>query len=156
VPEDSKVVDIGCGTGVLLDMLTKRKHIRGYGVDFSEESIGKLKQKWMEGEVQDIRNLKLNHWPAKETVAVSTETLEHLDDERLGKLLKEISKCKMAILTTPDGTLPGTPGGEHVREFDKASLKKLLGKHFPRVKIESITDPGASGSRLVAICTKGK
>jgi len=156
VPEDSKVVDVGCGTGVLLDMLTKKKHIRGYGLDHSEEAIGMLRQKWLEGEVGDIRDLKMNHWPVKETVVVSTETLEHLDDERLERMLSEMAKCKMAIIGVPDGVIPNTPQGEHLREFDKTSLRKLLKKHFPTVRIESITDPRTQGSRLIAVCTKGK
>jgi 2-polyprenyl-3-methyl-5-hydroxy-6-metoxy-1,4-benzoquinol methylase len=158
VPENSKVVDIGCGTGVLLDMLTKKRHVRGYGIDFSEEAINRLKQKWLEGEVKDVRDLKMNHFPPKDTVAISTETLEHLDDERMEKMLTEMAKCKMAVVSTPEGQAPSTPAGEHLREFSKTSLRALLKKHFSRVKIETIADPNLAvqGSRLLAVCTKGK
>jgi methionine biosynthesis protein MetW len=39
VPEKSKVLDLGCGDGVLLEMLQEQKKVKGYGVEISEEGV---------------------------------------------------------------------------------------------------------------------
>lgn len=39
INEGAKVLDLGCGDGVLLDMLQKEKNIKGSGVEISEEGV---------------------------------------------------------------------------------------------------------------------
>lgn len=150
VPEHSRVVDLGCYQGVLMDRLAKQKKSDCYGYDISEVAIQFLKQRWLEGEVMDLRDFELNHFPANETVVVCTETLEHLDDERFENVLKESSKAKMGIFSVPLGDLKGTPDGEHVREFDEIALETELSKRFERVSVEKI-EP----DHLLAVCYNG-
>jgi methionine biosynthesis protein MetW len=39
VPEGATVLDLGCGNGELLDKLIHEKHVRGSGVDISQEAV---------------------------------------------------------------------------------------------------------------------
>ena len=39
VPEGARVLDLGCGTGVLLKMLAERKGVRGTGIEIVEERV---------------------------------------------------------------------------------------------------------------------
>ena len=39
VESGSRVLDLGCGRGVLLKMLVDRKNVRGTGVEISEEKV---------------------------------------------------------------------------------------------------------------------
>ncbi len=39
VPEGSRVLDLGCGSGGLLDLLRERRQVRGYGVELSSRHI---------------------------------------------------------------------------------------------------------------------
>ena len=39
IPEDCKVLDLGCGDGKLLKMLMKDKRVTGRGVDIDEENV---------------------------------------------------------------------------------------------------------------------
>ena len=59
VPENSKVLEIGCGTG---DLLASLKPIRGVGVDFSSKVIEIAKSNYPELEflVQDAEKLEIN------------------------------------------------------------------------------------------------
>lgn len=152
VPRGAKVNDIGCGVGILLDRLSKQKQVEGFGIDFSEKSIEMLRSRWLQGEIQDIRDLKLNHFPRTETIAICTETIEHLDDERLERLLEEMSTCKMSIISTPEGDLRGTPDGEHVREFSEESLRKTLEPRFNKIEIEKV-QRNEENSYLLAVCS---
>lgn len=153
VPEESKVVDFGCGIGILLDRLVKQKRVHGFGYDISERAIDMLRSRWLQGEVADAASFQMNHFPPEETVLVSTETIEHLDDVRLDAFLKEASKAKQSILSTPDGELPGTPPGEHVQVFTEESLKDKLNQYWERVEIEKIPrGPVGNQNILVAVC----
>jgi hypothetical protein len=150
VPEGANVVDFGCGPGFLLDYLTKKKRIRGYGYDLSQEAIEQLEGRWLEGEVMDALDFKANHFDPSETVFVCTETLEHLDDTRYENILSEMGKCKMAVVTVPNGNLPGTPAGEHQREFTSDSFATELGRFFGKVEIVIMQ----GGKRMVACATE--
>ena len=39
IPNNSKVVDFGCGDGTLLKILTEQKSVTGYGVENDREKI---------------------------------------------------------------------------------------------------------------------
>ena len=39
VPGNSKVLDLGCGDGILLEYLVRQKNVRGRGIELSEEGI---------------------------------------------------------------------------------------------------------------------
>lgn len=145
VPEGSNVVDFGCGPGFLLDYLTKKRHVRGYGYDISAEAIEQVKGRWLDGEVVDAKDFEVNHFDPKDTVFVCTETLEHLDDERYARVMREMGKCGMSVVTVPNGNLQGTPPGEHQREFTHDSLAEELGKIYSEVGVELLQ----RGQRIV-------
>lgn len=145
VPTDSKVVDVGCGIGVLMDMLTKKRHAKVFGVDLSDEAIKMVKSRWMDGVVADAATFKVQ---GDDHYIVSTEMIEHLADEKLDAFLREASRSRGAILSTPDGHLEGAPEGEHVQEFDRTSLRNRLRPYFKQVKIEKVAP-----HFLVAVCS---
>lgn len=156
VPERSRVVDFGCGIGVLMDRLAKQKQAQTYGYDLSPAAIEKVKSRWLEGEVCDAIDFKMNHFPGKSTVVVSTETINHLDDDRLKHFLSEAKKAKLALFSAPEGHLEGTPVGEHLREFDGQGLKTLLRQYYSNVKIERIPrEEGSDQHLLLAVCSHG-
>jgi len=41
IPENSRVLDLGCGDGLLLERLEKEKKIKGFGVEISEDGLSK-------------------------------------------------------------------------------------------------------------------
>jgi len=149
VPEDSKVLDVGCGIGILMDMLTKKNRARCFGIDISPKAIEMLQSRWLEGVAGDIGEMNLK--VPKETLVVSTETLEHLADEKLDHFLTQAAKhTSRLIASTPDGKLVGTPEGEHVQEFTRNSLRKKLKAYYKNVKIKKI------GHLLLADCDNAK
>ncbi len=45
VPDNSKVLDLGCGDGVLLERLQDEKNVKGFGVEISESGVSKCVEK---------------------------------------------------------------------------------------------------------------
>lgn len=155
VPRHSDVVDLGCGVGTLLEVLAKRKQVRGYGIDFSPQAIMLLNERMFEGECCDLKKLKLKRPGIEKKIVVCTETLEHLDDERLANTVKQSGFAKMAIFSVPKGNLKRVKPGEHIRTFTQASLRKTLSKHFDDIAISQVPRPN-NVPFLLAVCKNGK
>lgn len=58
----SKVLDLGCGEGVLLDYLVKERSIEGYGIEISESAIYKCVARGLSVSHEDIDS-GLKHYP---------------------------------------------------------------------------------------------
>ena len=54
VPENSKVIDFGCGSGSLLNELITDKNVLGYGVEINDLKIAECIQKGVPVIKQDI------------------------------------------------------------------------------------------------------
>lgn len=145
VPDKSKVLDIGCGTGSLGEMLIKHKQCHVTGVDFNPESVGLAQQKLNQAVCLDISQTPVSG-VINETfdVIILADILEHLTQpEKLltdchqllnaeGKLLISIPNAAYigAILSLyydeweygEEGILDTT----HVRFYTRHSIAKLL------------------------------
>ena len=56
IPEHSRVLDLGCGDGRLLELLQEKKSIRGAGVEISETGVGMCVEKGLycyQGDIDD-------------------------------------------------------------------------------------------------------
>jgi len=86
VPENSKIIEIGCGTGYLLNAL---KPSNGSGIDISPEMIAIARKKYPELrlEVMDAEQITLNE---KFDFIIISDTLGYLEDVQ--KAFSEIKK----------------------------------------------------------------
>lgn len=123
IPKNSKVVDLGCGTGTLLNKIKNEvKNVDATGVDFSYIALNMLRD--------DIHKVKcvLPETKFKNKsfdVAIATELLEHLDDDE--KMIEEMRRiAKKVIVTVPNNFLPPEVEPEHLRTYTKESLNKIL------------------------------
>lgn len=54
IEEGSRVLDLGCGDGELLEHLVKRKRVEGYGIEISEEAIYRCVERGLTVSHEDI------------------------------------------------------------------------------------------------------
>jgi len=145
------VVDVGCGNGVLMEMLLKKLHARTYGYDVAPKAVDATTDRWLEAEVLDVAEWSLNHFPAEETTVVCCDTLQHLDDQRINKFLYEASKAQRVIISVPNGRPQGAEETVFLQAFDAGSLWTLLDRSFEKIYIDE-AKPGF----LIAVCSGGK
>lgn len=110
--QPSTIVDVGCGTGVLLESLC-RKGCTGLGLDYSESALHYCRMRGL-----SVRKFDLEMDAFKGTevfdVATSMEVAEHLPKEsadRYVDLLVQLSNVCVFTAATP-----GQGGTDHVNE----------------------------------------
>lgn len=134
VPLGSTVLDAGCGSGTLMEMLRDQRSCHCVGVDISAESVAINRAKGFR-----CYRTKLPALPAvvKQMVfdvCTITETLEHLSSpaHTVMSLRKVLRPGGLLVATTPDMSDPDAWGDswEHINQFTPDSLTSLFGRMF--------------------------
>lgn len=134
VPRVSKrVLDIGCGDGVLLSLIGDH-HL--YGVDLDQASLDyaatRIKARLIKAAAESLP-FKSNYFD----LVIATEIIEHLAKPEI--MLREIKRVLKprgrVILTTPVKSAAGLTDKLHHQEFSPDDLKQLCAGYFRRIKI---------------------
>lgn len=140
IPEESKVLDIGCNSGELIRMLKEHKNCDVYGIDLSETALAEAKEKGLNVIYGDAENLP---FPDHSFDAVILrEVISHIFDPR--KALKEINrvlkKDGFLVGSTPHANLERVVWEErrlHHRYYDEngllGELEAVFNKNYLRV-----------------------
>jgi 2-polyprenyl-3-methyl-5-hydroxy-6-metoxy-1,4-benzoquinol methylase len=109
IPKDSKIIDLGCGSGYMLQFLSSMGYKDLYGVDISPEQISKLKQRGISGEVENLF-VFFNKHSAKYDVIFALDIVEHFKKEELlwlfSGMFNLLNENGLIIIHTPNGQSP--------------------------------------------------
>ncbi len=148
----SKLIDIGCGTGLKLKVLKDHKeNLQIFGID-TRESIGVCKENLDFGNfiIDDICNNNKSLYEEHKNsfdYIICSDVIEHLENpDKLLSLIDYLSnKDTVIILSTPDRIkLRGrdnnqSPNSAHVREWAEKELKLYLeSKNFSIISHKSL------------------
>jgi len=132
--ESKKVLDLGCGDGVMSMFLAQHANLVE-GLDYSPEALAFAKDK-----TKQFSNLTFSEGSAYELpypdntfdVVVSTEVIEHLDDvDAYISEIKRVTKNNgSALITTPIRLTQEPLDPEHVVEWFPEEYQKLINKAF--------------------------
>lgn len=89
VGDDSSVVDVGCGDGLLMSML-KARGVKVFGFDLSPKAVERVIARGMEAQVLDFAAHPLPIEDNSYDVAIALDVLEHLYHPET--LLKELAR----------------------------------------------------------------
>lgn len=133
-PKTASLIDLGCGSGYILQFLKKNGFQNLYGIDISEEQIKKAKQKGLNTEVKDIFDL-LETENKKYDIVFALDFIEHFHKNELLDILLGIKNILnengALIIRTPNGQglFPGKiVFGDltHLTIFNPNSLGQIL------------------------------
>lgn len=153
IPPRSRVLDLGCGVGILLRRLHQEKQCICLGVDISDQAILLLEKRGLSGLASPLPcspavMQKLFHYAPHYVIA--TELLEHLSDEESflaqARALLDHSEGRGALFAVPNNILGPEEEPEHQRKYTRVSFSQLLKPYFAQVILES------HHHRLLAIC----
>jgi len=138
-----KVLDIGCGDGVLLYLLAKQLgkiKIEYYGIDLSKEAldVAKIKIPFAKFYQKGVYSTGFNN--DFFDVIISSDVIEHVNfPEKMVKEMYRVSKKgSIIILGTPIRCTEKSTDTMHYHEFFQEELKSLMDKFYqPLTLIES-------------------
>lgn len=100
-PESGRVLDIGCGDGELLSLLVKERHVRGTGIELSEEAVMTAVKRGLSVHHGDIEEGLDDYGDASFDLALLSLTIQELRDPR--RALREVFRVgKRVIITFPN------------------------------------------------------
>lgn len=131
--KNQRILDVGCGDGVLLSLIGRG---RLYGADLDQDSLdyaaSRIKAKFIKAPAE-----KLPFRSGWFDAVIATEVIEHLKQPE--KLLEEASRVLKTggrlILTTPVKQPEGPADPLHQREFTPLELTQRCRKYFRRVAV---------------------
>jgi len=107
----TKVVDVGCGTGILLEEL-KRANVDGLGLELADAGIAKCIERGVSVRKHDIERDPPP--PVRADVVISTEVAEHLPADCADRFVALLAGIADIVVLT--AATPGQGGTDHVNE----------------------------------------
>lgn len=103
VPRNAKILDIGCGTGIIGAAFKTKYNATVYGIDLSKRSVSLAKKNGLMVQAKDINDT----WPYQKSefdILLGIEIIEHLfnPDHFLKEASRVLKKNGILILTTPN------------------------------------------------------
>jgi len=131
-----KILDIGCGDGVLLYLISQKNKSLLTGIDLDQDSLKiattKVKAKFIKASAYKL--------PVKSSsydYVLASEIIEHLDQPK--KMLIEIKRVLkpkgIVIITTPVKLFQKPEDSLHVQEFTVKDINQILRQYFSQIKI---------------------
>lgn len=112
----SSVVDIGCGTGLLLATLRKQGISDLKGFDYSTAALDICRSRNLDVEQLDLETDPIP--PVKAEVVISTEVAEHLPESCANRYLDTLASVSDQIVMTAAQPADGSPAGQAVSGTD--------------------------------------
>ena len=101
IPEKTKVLDLGCGDGVLLEMLQESKKVKGYGVEISEEGVSLCMEKGLYCYQADIDEGLTDYRKNSFDYVILNQTIQNT--KRPDYVIKEVLRIgKKVIISFPN------------------------------------------------------
>jgi len=148
----SRMLDVGCGAGVLLGRLRQERGCHVCGYDISPVAIAHLAQLGIDGKTGSLPTIPFPDGTFD--VVTATEVLEHLvtPELTLREVVRVLQPPGLFLASVPDHYLSVWDSPEHLQLFDAPRLHALLSRFFQTVHVESIAEQKTSMRHLFAVC----
>lgn len=125
-----KIVELGCGVGILGQRLVGGHAVRYKGYDISDTAVEIAQARFLDAERLDLRSLRNEHLNGAEVV-VATEVMEHLEEEAFHLVVQTVTQANETekfVFTVPDNCMGPEEVPEHTALFNEELVRERV-KH---------------------------
>jgi SAM-dependent methyltransferase len=128
--KNSHILEVGCASGLLLDLLKQKGYDNCYGIDISSDAIDSCNRRGVDNvKVMDATQIKFKDYSFD--LIIASDILEHIknDDSALKEWHRLLKPDGKLIVFVPAFQFLWTSHdivNKHYRRYDKASLTKQL------------------------------
>tara|TARA_B100000965_G_C19481406_1_gene708699 strand:- start:80 stop:871 length:792 start_codon:yes stop_codon:yes gene_type:complete len=136
-----KILDLGCGSGGLMEFLKIKGYNKLIGVDISEFGINYCKQKNLSVIQADVRQLKKQNFPDLFDVIIINDVLCYLTDYEVDQVLIHLKELLSpnGIIIMNNASLQAFKGDHDLAVgVDKRFSKSLIRKHAKASKLNIV------------------
>ena len=157
VPQEGRLLDAGCGIGVLLRMIrSRRPELELYGVDFSSVAVERVRGYGFFAERVVLPGLPYGN--EYFDCVVCTEVLEHLDSpsDTVREFWRVLKEGGIVIASVPEDMGPDDCD-EHVQDFSRRDFEDLFSDNGFSVRSLDVVakEPARKpGNAFVIVCEK--
>jgi len=146
-----RVLDVGCGPGVLLTWIKERVSPHCFGLDMSEVAVRLLKNQKMPGVVAQLPGIPFKD--ASFDAVIATEVIEHVHDptRTLAEMCRVAKVGGLVVFSVPNECMTTDECDEHLHDFDRETVLAMV-QGRGEVEVLDIEDKG--GARLLAVIRK--
>ncbi len=133
LPKTSKVLEIGCSGGPLLQILNEKGYINSIGIDISENAIKVCNKRGVfNSKVMDATNLTFKN--ESFDIVIASDILEHIENDTLAlsewcRVLKPGGKLVIYVPAYMKLWSHHDEINHHFRRYQRSDLKTLLSKN---------------------------
>ena len=159
IPENSLMLDVGCGVGQLMERAKVERRCSVYGVDISDKATEHIRHRGMNAVTGKVPPLP---FPSKSfDVVVATELLEHVKSPKkvLNEIFRVSRKDGLCFFSVPLACMHPEEMREHNHSFSKNKVNSLLKKtrfDCTLLKYILVTEDNSDSTRLLTICKINK
>lgn len=130
LPKDSRILDVGCSSGILLEKLRERGYEQLYGVDISEDSIDIARRRGL-SQVHVMDAACMGFPSASFDVLISSDSLEHIEDDtavarEFYRLLRPGGRLILYVPAHPFLWSGHDVVNHHFRRYTRRGLERLI------------------------------
>ena len=130
LPVESKILDVGCSSGVLLETLRSLGYEQLYGIDISEDSIDLARRRGL-SQVHVMDATRMDFPQASFDVIISSDSLEHIEDDaavgrEFHRLLRPAGRLILYVPAHPFLWSGHDVVNHHFRRYTRRGLKRLI------------------------------
>ena len=149
-------MDIGCGDGLVSNVLSEKKDCKVVGIDVHPLALALAKERNHNANEFYVQSVYALDYQGDFDVVVAFEIFEHL--RKPGMLLRKayeaLKETGVLVISTPLANEKKPPSKYHVNEYTKEEFFRYVSEFFQVLADRTISRPDAKSDCYICLCTR--
>lgn len=154
VPHNSRVLDIGCGDGLIANVMTEKNGCKVVGIDVHPLAVSFARKKNRNSNEFYVQSVYEIDYQGVFDVAVAFEIFEHLrrPELLLRKAFEALRETGTLVVSTPVSNEKKPPSRHHVKEYTREEFLDYINELFQVLDDRVVRRPDGKSDCYICLC----